>query len=185
MTQSIRDRADTIATFRWVSVHLMEMLARWVPSTPELEVKILFGRHIWEFAQHGDALGRRTAELRAPLHFSLAPAKTYAAVLEELAQVKGTAERVHGLYQAIMPDLEARYHRYLTDTNPLLDEPSVRIIDRILADLTRLRADAAETLGQRSDLLMADPKWLERLRTRALEVASFVALRSGSVAEVV
>jgi hypothetical protein len=42
-----RDRADTIATFRWVSVHLMEMLARWVPSTPELEVKILFGRHIW------------------------------------------------------------------------------------------------------------------------------------------
>jgi hypothetical protein len=185
MTQSIRDRADTIATFRWVSVHLMEMLARWVPTTPELEVKILFGRHIWEFAQHADALGRRTAELRAPLHFSLAPVNAYSAVLEELAPVKGTAERLHGLYQAVIPDLEARYHRYLDETNPLLDEPSVRIIDRILADLARLRADAAETAGARPDLRMADPKWPERLRTRALEVASFVALRSGSMAEVV
>ena len=185
MTRSIRDRADTIATFRWVSVHLMEMLARWVPSTPELEVKILFGRHIWEFAQHADGLGRRTAELRAPLHFSLAQVNDYAAVLEELVSVKGTAERVHGLYQAIIPDLEARYHRYLAETNRLLDEPSVRIIDRILADLARLRADAAETTGQCSDLRMADPKWPERLRTRALEIASFVAVRSGSMAEVV
>lgn len=185
MTQSIRDRAATIATFRWVSVHLMEMLARWVPSTPELEVKILFGRHIWEFAQHADALGRRTAELRAPLHFSLVPVTTYAAVLEDLASAQGTAERVHGLYQAIIPDLEARYHHYLTETNPLLDEPSVRVIERILADLARLRADAIETAGQRSDVRMADPKWPERLRTRALEIASFVASRAGSMAEVV
>jgi hypothetical protein len=184
MTQSIRDRADTIATFRWVSVHLMEMLARWVPSTPELEVKILFGRHIWEFAQHADGLGRRTAELRAPLHFSLAPVNTYAAILEQLAGVAGTAERVHGLYQAIIPDLEARYGRYLAETNRLLDDPSVRIIDRILADLARLRADAAEALGQRSDLRMADPQWPEQLRTRASAVASFAALRSSSMAEV-
>jgi hypothetical protein len=185
MTHSIRDRADTIATFRWVSVHLMEMLARWVPSTPELEVKILFGRHIWEFAQHADSLGRRTAELRAPLHFSLAPVSGYAAVLQELAQSKGTAERVHGLYQVIIPDLESRYRRYLAETNPLLDEPSVRIIDRILADLTRLRADAAEALAQRSELRLVDPKWPERLRTSALEVAPFVAFRPGPVAEVV
>ena len=183
MTLSIRDRSDTIATFRWVSIHLMEMLARWVPSTPELEVKILFGRHIWEFAQHADGLGRRTAELRAPLHFSLPPVNAYAAVLDELAPVNGTAERVHGLYQAIIPDLETRYRRYLADTNPLLDEPSVRIIDRILADLARLRADAAEALGQRSDIRLADPTWPERLRTRAREVESIVAFRSVSMAE--
>ena len=185
MPQSIRDRADTIATFRWASVHLMEMLARWVPTTPELEVKILFGRHIWEFAQHADGLGRRTAELRAPLHFSLPPVPSYTAALAELADASGTAERVHGLYQAIIPDLEARYHRYVAETNPLLDEPSVRIIDRILADLTRLRADASEASGQRPDLRLTDAQWPERLRTRTQAVEPFVEFRSASMAEVV
>jgi hypothetical protein len=72
----------------------------------------------------------------------------YAAVLEELATVKGTAERLHGLYQAIIPDLEARYHRYLGETNRLLDEPSVRIIDRILADLARLAGRTRQRLRE-------------------------------------
>ena len=185
MAQSIRDRADTIATFRWVSVHLMEMLARWVPSTPELEAKVLFGRHIWDFAQHADALGRHTAELRAPLHLSLQPVNAYVVALEELAHSDGTAERAHGLYQAIIPDLEARYRRYLAETNPLLDEPSVRIVDRILVDLSRLRAEAAEALRLRSDIGLADPQWPARLRTRAQAVESFVAFRSAPIPEVV
>ncbi|KPK05001.1 MAG: hypothetical protein AMS20_07585, partial [Gemmatimonas sp. SG8_28] len=61
MTMSVRERADWIATFRFISVNLMETLARWVPNTPEMEVKLLFGRHLWEFAQHADAFGKRTA----------------------------------------------------------------------------------------------------------------------------
>lgn len=69
----LREKAEHLGTFRWLEVFLMETLARWVPTTPEMEVKILMGRHIWDAAQHADALGKRTFELRAPLHYTLTP----------------------------------------------------------------------------------------------------------------
>ena len=69
MSLSVQDRAEYVATFRFIQVFLMETLARWVPQTPEMEVKVLFGRHIWDLAQQADGLGKRGYELRAPLAF--------------------------------------------------------------------------------------------------------------------
>ena len=56
---SVTDIGRAIATFRFVSVQLMETVAAWTPTTPEMEVKVLLGRHIWDFAQQADALGNR------------------------------------------------------------------------------------------------------------------------------
>ena len=50
MGLSIREKADTVGTLRFASVFAMESLARWIPTTPELEAKVCFGRHVWEFA---------------------------------------------------------------------------------------------------------------------------------------
>ena len=141
MTLTIRDKADTLGTFRFVSVQLMETLARWVPTTPELEVKTLFGRHIWDLAQHADALGKRTFELRAALHYSRRPADSYGRELERLTAVTGTADRIANMYDVVLPDLAGRYDAYLRDADPLLDEPSVRVIARIVADFPRFATD--------------------------------------------
>ena len=48
MTLTVKQRAETIGTFRYIHVQMMETLARWTPTTPEMEVKVLFGRDIWE-----------------------------------------------------------------------------------------------------------------------------------------
>src|SRR5580704_11241904 len=103
MTSKIRARAENLATFRSVSVQLMEILSRWVPTTPEMEAKVLFGRHIWDFAQHADMLGKRTFELRAPLHFTLAPVDSYAALLAEVSSAKTAAGRMSSLYDGLLP----------------------------------------------------------------------------------
>jgi len=63
---SVVERCNTIATFRRISIWLMETTARWTPITAEMEVKVTLGRHIWEYAQMADALGKRTFELRQP-----------------------------------------------------------------------------------------------------------------------
>lgn len=152
MTLTIRDKADTLGTFRFVSVHLMETLARWVPTTPELEVKTLFGRHIWDLAQHADALGKRTFELRAALHYSRRPAAAYGRELDRLTAVTGTADRIANMYDVLLPDLAGRYDTYLKEADPLLDEPSVRVIGRIVADFPRLASDRAAVLGERGEL---------------------------------
>jgi hypothetical protein len=152
MTLTIRDKADTLGTFRFVSVHLMETFARWVPTTPELEVKTLFGRHIWDLAQHADALGKRTFELRAALHYSRRPAAAYGGELERLTAVTGTADRIANMYDVLLPDLASRYGTYLKEADLLLDEPSVRVIARIVADFPRFASDRTAVIGERAEL---------------------------------
>ena len=167
MGLTIRQRADRIGAFRYVSVFLMETLARWIPTTAELEAKVLFGRHVWDFAQHADWLGRRTGELRAPLQYSCPPTDAYRSVLEQAAGTTGTVERVATAYDAVLPDLEARYREFLEQTDRLADEPSVRIIERILTDFPRLRHDREAFANARPDLRATDPLWGARLLVSA------------------
>jgi hypothetical protein len=174
---SVRQRADIVGTYRHLGVALMETLARWVPTTPELEVKTLFGRHIWDLAQHADALGRRAPDLRAPLHNDLPPVAAYATLLDELAGADQTAQRVSGFYDALLPDLARRYERYLGTTDALLDEPTVRILERVMRDYGRLRDDLAAVRAERADLALHDAGYAQRIAQQAAAVAEITAFR--------
>jgi hypothetical protein len=146
----VRERGRHVATFRFVFVHLMETAAAWTPTTPEMEVKVLFGRHIWDFAQAADALGKRTFELRLPAQHSLAPAEGLAAALRELAGLTATTDRLAGLYDLALPEVARRIGAYLDAVDRLLDGPSVVILERIRAEIARQRSEAdavRRTLG--------------------------------------
>src|SRR5690242_10979711 len=117
MTLTVRERADTLGTLRFISVFAMETLARWVPTTPDLEVKVVFGRHIWDFAQHADGLGRRTHELRAALHYTVTPLAPYHQALEALRACVASGDRVAAFYDAFLPDLDKRYRAFLGATD--------------------------------------------------------------------
>ena len=142
MSRSVAERARRIATFRFVEVRLMETAAAWTPTTPEMEAKVLLGRHIWDFAQHADALGKRTFELRHPAQHSLRPAEAYVQLLDEVREVADTAERLAALYDVIVPGLGRRYAAYVNEVDPIIDAPSIVVIERILGDLERQRAEA-------------------------------------------
>ena len=178
MTLTIRDKADTLGTFRFISVHLMETLARWVPTTPELEVKTLFGRHIWDLAQHADVLGKRTFELRAALHYSRRPADDYWRALGPLTTVTATVERIGNMYDVLLPDLWARYGAYVDAADALLDEPSVRVLERIRADFPRFARDRAAVVAERSELAARRPSPAAALGA----IAAFVDFRPATEA---
>lgn len=144
MTATVQDRCRAIATFRHISVTLMETIARWTPTTPEMEAKVMFGRHIWDFAQHADALGKRTFELRQPEHYTLRPAADYDALLQQASKAEGTSERVAAVYEGLIPGLVGRVKVYLAAADPILDQPSIVILERIVRDLERHRLEAAE-----------------------------------------
>ncbi len=155
MALTIREKADTVGALRHVSVVAMETLARWIPTTPELEAKICFGRHVWEFAQHADLLGKRTAELRAAPNFSNPPVAAFAELLAEVPAATATADRVSHFYEGFVPDLARRYRAYLDATDHLLDDPSVRLMERVLTDLARMGAEAEALLRERPELVHA------------------------------
>jgi hypothetical protein len=173
---TIAQKADTIATFRYLSEFLMETLARWTPLTPELEVKILFGRHLWEFAQHADAFGHRTAELRAGLHYTRPPAAGYRQALDGISGFLSASERVQSVYDALVPDLARRYHECLRLADPLLDQPTIRIVERIVQDLDRLQNERREMLA---DVTLAPlaPDWARQLRDRLAAEVEIVEFR--------
>ncbi|HSP16210.1 MAG TPA: hypothetical protein VLV78_15795 [Thermoanaerobaculia bacterium] len=153
---TVTDRANAIATFRYVHVRLMETVALWTPRTPEMEVKVMFGRHIWDFAQHADSLGRRTFELRQPEQHSRTPVDAYVSLLDGVARASSTAERLGSLYDAIIPGLQRRYRQYVAAADDVLDEPSIVILDRILRDFDRQRAEA-DSLRRQIGIERFDP----------------------------
>ena len=171
MTLTVNDRARAIATFRFVEVRLMEITAAWTPTTPEMEVKIMFGRHIWDFAQHADWLGKRTFELRQPEHYTLRPTESYAQLLDEIGQEESTPGRIAALYDVLLPALERRYREYLAATDTLLDQPSVVIIERILHEMQRMKTDAGKLRRE----LALSPVPLDQLAGRESSHAAIVA----------
>jgi hypothetical protein len=107
-----------------------------------MEVKLLFGSHIWDVAQHADALGKRTHELRMPAQHSLPPVAEYQELLREVDAIGDTGLRIAAFYDAILPGVGARLRAYLELTDDLMDGPTVRIIDRILYDHARMIREA-------------------------------------------
>jgi hypothetical protein len=143
MALTVKQRGQHVATFRFVEARLMEILAGWIPTTPEMEAKLLFGPHVWDCAQAADALGKRAHELRLPLQHSLAPVAQYVRVLEALASAAGASRRIAALYEGVLPRLGERYRRYLAQTDALMDAPTVRIVERILDTQARMLSEAA------------------------------------------
>jgi hypothetical protein len=180
MPLNVHERGSHVATFRWIDVRLMEMLAAWVPTTPEMEVKLVFGAHIWDIAQHADSLGKRTQELRLPLQHSLPPSTEYARFLEELASTTDTARRIAGFYDCALPGLEARLSRYVERVDPLLDGPTVRILERIRGDIARMLKEGQALRDEVPAVRLEDGDWIQDLRRREASLAAGMVRPSSS-----
>ena len=160
---SVRERGEAVATFRWIHVRWMETLAAWTPTTPEMEVKLMFGGHIWDMAQHADMFGKRTHELRMPLQHSIAPIDEFVALADRMRDTEDTAERIGLFYDAALPAMTKRFETYLAATDDLLDAPTVRLLERVMGEQARMQRDV-EALRQELLALAipsrAAPNWL-------------------------
>jgi hypothetical protein len=175
---SVQEKAEHVGTFRWIEVRLMRILAQWVPTTPEMEVKVLFGRHLWDCARHADAFGKRAFELRAPLHYTLPAAPEFRAFVDEVARLEPAADRICAFYDVVCPALEARFRTYRDATDALMDEPTVRLLEAASTDLERMQAERVRlTRGLALGAARIDaPGWLAREQA----IASIVAHGDGS-----
>lgn len=144
MITTVSERGRSVATFRYICVWMMETIARWTPITPEMEAKVMMGRHIWEYAQMADALGKRTFELRLPEQHSIAPVAAYEAFLKDIVKTSSTADKIAIFYDGVVPGIIARFKAYIAATDEILDEPSIVALQRAIVDLERQRIDAAQ-----------------------------------------
>ena len=166
MILSVKERGQFVATMRHINVWLMETMAGWVPTTPEMEVKLQFGEHLWDAAQHADAFGKRTSELRMPLQHSLPPGGEFLEFLDTVSGIEPTQQRLAAIYDVLLPGLATHYRRFLEKTDTLADAPTVRIIERHLTDIDRMLQANREMCAELPDLTLDDQVWIDALRKR-------------------
>jgi hypothetical protein len=130
----------------YIKQRLAIAAAVFLPSTPEWEAKGALALHGWLDAEHAAMLYGRLAELREPSPGpDDIPDEGLAVAMDDILTAETTAERIIGLYRMVREPLRAEIAGYLAATNPLCDQPSVRVLRTIAAEEEDIRrwADAA------------------------------------------
>lgn len=158
---SVDASARLIRHYRYVEERMTRILGGWIALTPEVPVKLLFGRHVWDCAQHADVWGKRLPELRAPAQQS-EPANDRVVALMDMIESRetpaATPERVTGVYRVLKPHLAAIYARHLDDANGIYEPPTRRILQRCL-DEERRHVTAGAVIIER---FAVDDGWRQR-----------------------
>src|SRR5215475_6559646 len=163
---------------------MMRILGGWIALTPEVDVKLLFGRHVWDCAQHADLWGRRLPELRSKAQESEpANAAVVAAFdLIETAEAPGqTVERVTAIYRVMKPHLATVYERHLAVANPVYEPPTRRILLRCIEEERRHAAAGALVLDR---LLARTPGLGERVKQCERRMLDALAAARGITGDV-
>ncbi|HEV8309521.1 MAG TPA: hypothetical protein VGW35_17815 [Methylomirabilota bacterium] len=147
---SVEASARRVRQYRYAEERMVRILAGWIALTPEVPVKLLMGRQVWDCAQHADLWGKRLPELRAPAQVS-EPASQglvgFMAALESREAWGETLERLTGIYRVLKPHLAATYAAHLARANPVFEAPTRRILERCLDEERRHLAEGRHALA--------------------------------------
>lgn len=181
---SVEESARLVGSYAWVETRLFEAMGGWVATVPELDVKILLGRHCYHHAWHSRLLSERLPELReidagratVPVNGGVAG---FAAALAEPGAAHLTIEKLVGVYRVLLPRLVVAYSVHAANTSAITDAPTVRTLDLLLRDEM---ADWAEGQAVLQTLLRTEAD-LERARRRQVELESLLVAAGGLTGE--
>jgi hypothetical protein len=148
----------------------MEILAAWVWTTGDLDLKLPFGTHAYEDAMHADLCRKRVQELRPSLPtYGWEPSKLALDSLDRLSralvQVPSTAGRLSVLYGVLKPWLLERYEEYLQNGDPILEGPTIRLLEQIVREERKQIAWGQECLHKLSEKQPSFQEEAEHWRT--------------------
>jgi hypothetical protein len=175
---SVEDSAKLVRHYRYAVERTMRILGGWIALTPELSAKLVMGRHVWDNAQHADALGRRLPELRSPAHVSEPATPAFVAfmdAIEEPERPHQTVERLVGIYRVLKPHLLAAYAEHLCVANEVYEPPTRRVLARCAEDERRHIAAGRVVLGH----LIATPEMEQRASAWQARLEELLAASGG------
>ena len=136
----VADNAARLLRFHWTERRLMSTLVAHLPAMPIWEVKCAMALHQWQSAEHADALRKRITEMRSPApDLDVAPdggsIEGVDAVLDALAGERDPATIVNALYGSVLPAISGAYRKHLDHSNPLVDQPTLRLLRFALIEI--------------------------------------------------
>jgi hypothetical protein len=137
---SVTDNAERLLRFHWTERRLMATLVAQLPSMPIWEVKCAMALHQWQCAEHADTLRTRITEMRSPApNLDVAPSvgsiNGVDAALDAIADAQDPATVVEAIYGRAFPALAGAYREHLERSNPLVDQPTLRLLRFALIEI--------------------------------------------------
>jgi hypothetical protein len=136
---TVDETAKRVGHYKWVEMRLFEALGGWVPTVPELDVKMRLGTHTYHHAWHADLWNKRLPELREMNTERLTqPANEHIVeffeAMTEPEAPEQTIEKLVGVYRVLIPHKIAAYTYHLNNTSTITDAPTIRSLKFILQD---------------------------------------------------
>ena len=128
----VDENAVRFSNYFHVLRELVHLSCGWLPLEPRLTVKCTLGDHLHDDARSLTKIKRRLYELRTPSDYPGAPCEELAAVLDRANQATDAAAYEEIAYGELKPALIAAIRVHLDGLDPLVDEPSLRLLTQIL-----------------------------------------------------
>jgi len=145
---SVEECVRRLKRYHYAFKRLHQIFTARLTAEPIYELKMGFSLHAHLCAEHASALRRRVGEMREPpLGLDVVPDVTLEVFFDEIRAAPTTDELLLGLYEKALPALRTALERHLTDTNPLADQPSVRICRFALLELDDMLKFGAQTIA--------------------------------------
>jgi hypothetical protein len=163
-------------------MRLFEALGGWVATIPELDVKMVLGRHTYHHAWHAELWHKRLPELREmnPDRLTEPPNEAFVTFMDSIREPEGpelTIEKLTGVYRVLIPRFIGAYTYHLNGTSTITDAPTIRSLKFILQDEFDDWRDGEMLLQS----LIDTPEKVERASKRQAELEQLY-LASGGIA---
>jgi uncharacterized ferritin-like protein (DUF455 family) len=123
-----------VVRYQMVEFHLMRLLGGWLAKIPEFELKFEIGRHVWQDAEHAEALRLRSGELRVPADSDRRPPIEVQRFLDALDEAETPLEFLTGIYRVAKPRLISAMQYHVAATDVVCDAPTVRVLPPIIEE---------------------------------------------------
>ncbi len=128
---NVKENARRLANYRYAEVQLMELLAGWSHTTPQLAFKATFGYHVYDHAQAADMLGSRMEQLRSGRYREEPATDEFARLCEHIWRLDTVLDRLVAVYRVLEPHLVSTFVYHADATDPLADSPTVRLLRQL------------------------------------------------------
>ena len=179
---SVEDSARRVGNYKWAEMRLFEALGGWVATVPELDVKLVLGRHTYHHAWHAELWHKRLPELREmnPDRLTVPPNDEFVTFMDAIREPEApdqTIEKLVGVYRVLIPRFIAVYTYHLNGTSRITDAPTIRSLKFALQDEFEDWRDGEMLIQSLADT----PEKIERASRRQAELERLY-LASGGIA---
>jgi hypothetical protein len=127
----VDDNAVRFSNYFHVLRELVHFSCGWLPLEPSFERKYMLGDHLHDDARAVSKVKRRLYELRHPSDYPGTPGPELVKLLNRLAAAQSADDYITIAYGELKPALLHAIGVHLSTLDPVLDEPSLRLLRQI------------------------------------------------------